>query len=512
MAEPKPLGAPSLSRRVAAGALWSGGASAAVQLTSIVAYGVVAWYLGPEELGTAALALAVVEAARMLQSFGLAPAIVSGRVSEPLVVLSAHWLICAIGIALAALVAAMAPAAASFFHNPAVAPLLATGALLPAIDGFAVVPLALLQQHQRFDRIAAIETATQLGVGVGAVALVANGYGIWSLVLPQITGRLVRAAAIWRLAPMCYSLSFSAAALRLHLAECGHLTGAAAAHYVLHNSDKLVVGRFFGASDLGRYHFAYSCLARALTVLSHGVSLPLMASLGKLRNEPERFGRAVVRAVRTVARITFPLTLGGALLAPQIVSLVFGERWLDTGTLIRCFLSLAAVQSVGALFSPVWLALGRTRLVLQWGLTANVSVTFAFLFGAWLGSVEYVALSFALYSTFVLGPATLWVTRRVCGIPLDGLMRGLGVVLLDSLCMLAGVAALGSLGEAAALPMGFLLCLQIAIGGLLYLAILRGFHRSELLELLELLPGRVGELLGRLLATRATGSEPARSH
>lgn len=496
------LSSRQLSRAAASGALWNGVATAGVQGLGFVSYVVVAWYLGPQEFGSAAMAMAIVSFARMLGGVGLAPAIVSGRLTGELETISAHWLVAAVGLSMAGLMAAAAPAVAHFFQNPQVTLLLVVAASLPAIDAFAVVPQSLLQSQNRFDRLAMIETVAQLFAGMAAIAMAATGFGVWALVLPQVSGRLARAGWICAIAPLRYAARFSLASLRPHLAESSHVLGAATSDYVFKNADKIVIGRFFGTIELGFYQFAHNCFSRVLTTLTQTVALPLMASLSRLRDDLERFDRAVVRALCTVARISFPITLGGALVAPLLVEVLLGDRWSETIVLFRWFLPLAAVQSVGGLAGAVWLALGHSRLLLHWGVVTSASTVLVFLFGVWLGSIEAVAASFALYSSCVLGPATVLVTRRVCRLPLTGLASGLGTVLLDVAVMLGVVALLGNLLSGLEIPAVPKLAAQVLTGAVSYLTILRFVHAKELAELIELMPSGLRGLLRPLSAQR----------
>ena len=118
-----------LSRRktLANAAFWSAGTSALAQLLSLIGNVVVARYLAPNQYGIAAMALVVVHFAAVFSSFGLTPAIVAGRISAPVAIRSAHWLISAVGLALCALIWAVSPLVGTFFHEPQVAVVLAAG-------------------------------------------------------------------------------------------------------------------------------------------------------------------------------------------------------------------------------------------------------------------------------------------------------------------------------------------------------------------------------------------------
>jgi O-antigen/teichoic acid export membrane protein len=478
----------------------------------LATYVVLAWTLGPREFGTLAMAMALVSLPRLIGDLGLAPAIVTRRVEGEAALSTAHWLVVSWGIGWSAALVLAAPLAGSFYRHAEVAAVLQVAALLPLLDAAGAVPQAVLQREHRFDRIVAVDLGCQLGIAVAAVTLAWSGFGLWSLLIPQTAGRAVRTVVLCKLTPLRLRARCSPALLRGQLRESAHVMSAGSTHYLSANADNLIVGHFFGAEDLGRYSFAYNTLARSVSILSHAAAMPILASLGPLRSDLPRFDAAVVRAARTVARMTFPLMLGGAMLAPLLVEVFFGERWAGTENLLQCFLALAAPRSIGALTGPVWLALGQHRVLFWWGIFASSVAVAAFLTGALLGSVEWVAVCFAIGSAGICTPLVYQVTRRSCGLRLEGLLPALLVTLLDVAAMGLVVAAVGEALSAHAPALR--LAAQVAAGALSYALLLRVLHTDELRDLLTLLPGAAQQRLANSLRMPATADPelPHRAH
>ena len=492
---------PHLGRETAAGALWVSGAGFVTQALTLVSGVLVARHLPVEDYGTAAMAMVVVSLGTVFLSFGLAPAIISGRLSDPSAIRSSHGFLVLVGLALTGLVVAGSAPAARFFDNEAVSGLLAVASLILLLGSWEVVPLAVIQANRRFDRLAFVNVASQTVQSLSAIAMAVLGADVWALVLPWLIGGGLRAAAATALAPGFLRPRLVFSEVRPHLRELLHVSATSLADYLFFNADKVILGRLHGELPLGRYNFANSLVARSLFAFSRALGAPLLASLGALRDDLERFDRATVRAGLAVARLTFPICVGGALLAPELVHALVGSRWDVAVDLVRIFFVLGALQSVGQLSGPVWLAMGKFRLAFLWSLATNTALVGVFLAGAIAGSSEGVALAFAAYSWFLAGPACVWVTRRVCGVPLRGLGMGLLRVARDVLGMAIVLLLAGLAGSSLGLPAWALLALEVPLGAVTYGLLFRLNSAGELSSLLATLPAparRLGYSLFRL--------------
>ena len=93
------------------------------------------------------------------------------------------------------------------------------------------------------------------------------------------------------------------------------------------DADFLVAGRVLGATALGAYTFAWNLATlpvEKVTVLVGQVTPAVFsanqADLGGLQ-------RYLLTLTEGIALVTFPVTIGLGLLAPEFVALVLGERW-----------------------------------------------------------------------------------------------------------------------------------------------------------------------------------------
>jgi O-antigen/teichoic acid export membrane protein len=263
-----------------------------------------------------------------------------------------------------------------------------------------------------------------------------------------------------------------------------------------------------GAYPLGIYNFGSNLVTRTLGMITPMVAHPLMSSLGRARPTLKYVDQTTVRAAMGISRITLPIAVGGILVAPHLIRTLAGPNWVVATEIVRICFILGAAQSLLQLASTVWLTMGRSKLVMYWGLTTNVAVLGVFILGAWAGSANKVALGFMLYTVFLLIPLCLWCTRQWCGLSLKGLGIGLLRVLRDVAAMGLIVWAVKVLLASTNLPAPIMLAIEVAAGVLTYAACFRLTSPLEMAQFLSVLPARMRSAMSRLLRLPATHAKP----
>src|SRR5204863_8512495 len=88
------------------------------------------------------------------------------------------------------------------------------------------------------------------------------------------------------------------------------------------------------------------------------VGLPVLA---RLQGDPVRFRSAYGSALEFTCLLLYPCFGGIALIAPVLVELLFGARWLASAPYVTVLALLALVQAPRLLMTPALTALGRPR-------------------------------------------------------------------------------------------------------------------------------------------------------
>jgi O-antigen/teichoic acid export membrane protein len=259
--------------------------------------------------------------------------------------------------------------------------------------------------------------------------------------------------------------------------------------------DKLLLGRFAGAAPLGLYTVAQrlvSIVGEVLVVGLQGMVVPVFA---RVQHDREALLRGLFRAYRLIAFIAFPAFAGLALVAPELVPILLGAKWLDAVPVVQASAVPTLVFSLGFFLSNVLTAIGRPglRLALT-AIQAAASALFVFLALPWGPTAVALAMGAGALLAYLVNAVML---RRLIGLDPLAYHRQAWPAALATLLMAAAVWAVGS--QMPALPVIAALGLKVVAGGLAYglatLVLARAQWR-EMLELLRSLKTRPRDLPG----------------
>jgi O-antigen/teichoic acid export membrane protein len=418
-----------LTHRTISGLIWSAwgkGGRAALVLLSLV---VLARLLSPREFGTVSAALVVIEFSSILSRLGLGPAVVQRQELEPRHLQAAFTGSLVIGVLMGAAIWMLAPVAAVFFRNPQVEPVLQVLAWIFPLKGISTVAESLMLRELRFRWLANLDVAVfGLGNVLVAIVLALAGWGVWALVTATIVESLARSVILLYLRRPSLDLLPEWRALKEMLYLGSGFTLAKVANSFALQGDNLVVGHWLGPNALGLYGRAYNLMSAPASAIGKVLDDVLFPTMARVQDDIIRLGKAYRRGVAVIALVTLPLSTVLVVIAPELIRVVLGPRWLDAilpfrvlaaGTLFRTSykMSDSLSRSTGVVYRRArrqvvyaGMVIGGAYLGGHWGITGVaagvfVALTVNFLLMAQL-SLEVCQMS---WSTFwaAHGPSVL---------------------------------------------------------------------------------------------------------
>lgn len=393
-----------LRRTAAGGVAWTASSQAARQAIQIVVTSILAWNLAPGDFGLIGMAAVALAFTAPFNELGLSAALVQRKELRDAHAVAAFWCQVGCATALGASLALLAPLVAAFFHREDVVPLLRVLCLGLPLGAAASVPQALLQRQMRFARMAGIETVSQGIAGVAAIALAFSGYGVWSLVVQSLIGSFL-AGVLFLGAARFNPLGLRGLRGGAHLRELfsfgAPLVGYQVLNFIIRNIDDILIGRFLGAESLGYYTMAYRVMMYPLEKVTGVVGKVTFPAFSSLQEDTARLQRGYLKVAQCIALVTFPLMTIMMIVAPAFTRVVFGPRW-DAAAPLIVVMSLAGMAaSVGSTTGHVFLARGRSDLMLRWAAAASVCYTIAIVAGLSKGlmgvTVAYTVTSLTLW-------------------------------------------------------------------------------------------------------------------
>ncbi|MEQ9236759.1 oligosaccharide flippase family protein, partial [Coleofasciculus sp. E2-BRE-01] len=137
-------------------------------------------------------------------------------------------------------------------------------------------------------------------------------------------------------------------------------------------SDDFLIGYFLGPVALGYYTVAYKLLLimlQLLTTVTVKVALP---TFSRLQEKPERMRQGFYQVTQLTSLISFPMFLGMATLAPELVPVLFGKQWIPSIPVMQILAFIGILISVNHFTSTVIMAMGKPSWMLKLSCISSV--------------------------------------------------------------------------------------------------------------------------------------------
>ncbi len=465
----------SLLQRTARGTLWSAAGSWIQVAIGLIGVAVIARAVGPQTYGLFGIATLVCGVAAMACHGALVQAIVQRPDLEDGHVDATFWLAASLSSLAAIVLAAFAgPVSAAFgpadAHAAAqVESALRALALLLPLSAAGSVTAALLERDLRFPALAAIRSLAILLANAVGIAAALAGAGVFALVAMEATRVVVSLVGTARCVAWRPGRRGSAA----HLRSLRRFNLQVLATMALGELDDLLpralIGALLGPLALGHFMLArrvFEELSRLVLGPIAGVS---MAAAARAAHDPATLHRLIEGLYRGASVIALPTFVGGIVVAPVLVPLMFGERWHDAVPALQLLLLCGLRTATGVFNVSILRGLGRADLPL-WllGAGAALQATLVPALASWglVGAVAAIVLR--TWATWPLGCAFV---RAASGLPVRRQLLAGAPALAAAAAMAAGLVALDELWATALAPASRLAA-DVAAGALLYVAAL----------------------------------------
>lgn len=410
----------SLSRNIG----WFAMSQAWSLVLSVVSAVTLARLLLPDDYAIAALVVPVIGAAQMVQSLGLASAIIQAREITKRQLDALFWLGMMLAVALAVVVALAGPPLARWLIGLELGKEFAFASLAIVAAALATQPNALLARALRFRALAMRNMlATGLGVAI-TLAIAARWHSHWALLISIVLVPLVQFATSatvlrWRpglptraegLDPIMHF------GLRVWATNC--------LKFISGNSDNLIVAGVTTPHELGIYDRSYRVLLYPLTQAVNPLGQVLIPTLTRAVDDPLKYAMHYWRALAVLLLACLPGLAIMAVFPRTLIGLLLGPTWLEGARLFAWFALAAVFEVIIATLQWLLQSQGRGPDVLRAGLVNSGVALASFIIGVVWG-IAGVAIAFALGRALLCLPFNLWLTGRSGPIRHRNLLAGL---------------------------------------------------------------------------------------
>ncbi len=384
----------------------SQGASIVLRIGSVM---VLARLLDPKDFGLVGMVTVVTGAFSLFKDAGLSMVTIQRPQISNDELSALFWVNMLVGGLLALLTIALSPFLTTFYREPrlvAIAIPLAAGFLVNAAG---VQHGALLNRQMRFTTISAIEILSWIASVAVGIGMALGGFGYWALVGMTVTSPSVSTIGAWLTTAWIPGRPKRVAGVFSMLKFGGTFTLNMIVVYIAYNTDKLLIGRIWGAEALGLYGRAYQLINIPTENLNGAVGGIAVSALARVQEEPARFKNYFLKSYALVLTCTLPITVACALLADDIVVVLLGAKWSAAAPIFRL---MAPTILTFALINPLgWMMFGSGRVgrSLKMAFVIAPAVILGYACGLPYGPTG-VALGYSAMMTLLCFPLMRWAT------------------------------------------------------------------------------------------------------
>ena len=469
----------NLDRSLAQGIAWTGGIKWLTQLVSWASTLIVARLITPTDYGLFAMAMVYAGFVQLVNELGLSLAIVQRRdlTAEQIAQLGGLAVLASVVIFVLSL--GLAEPVAVFFGEPAVQGIIIALSLTFVMRGVQVVPRSLLARDLEFRRLAWLDAGEAMAWSTVTLTGAYVGLGYWALVWGTVVSGFAVMSVLCVLRPHRLAWPRDLRSIASAVNFGWYVVISQLCWYVYSYADLTIVGRVLGKAALGAYTKGSDVASIPVDRVSAMVGQVTPAVFSAAQDDPSTLRRYLLGLTEGLALVTFPVSVGLALVADVFVLTVLGERWRPAIVPLRLLGLYGGFRSIINLLPQMLIATGHAKLNMKLNVLTAVALPAALYLGARWAGITGVALGWVIGYPLITIPSFFRHTLRILGLRASDYLRALWP---------AGSAAAGI--AVVVLPLraiipdtwsGWLqLSVEVLAGAVAYVAVLLVAHRARM--------------------------------
>jgi O-antigen/teichoic acid export membrane protein len=378
---------------------------------SIVATAILARLLTPQDYGLIGMVAVATNFIVMFKDLGLSLATVQKADISSEQISTLFWVNLTLSAITMLAMVLLAPAISYFYGDSRLTMIAVVSAFGFLVGGLTVQHEALLKRQMRFMALSAVALAAMIVGYLVGIAFAWYGFGFWALVFSQLALLATDAILVWIICGWRPGLPRRNTGVRSMLSFGGSITAYGTVNYFSKNADNLLIGRFFGAQQLGLYNKAAQLVGLPTDQVHEPVMAVAVPALSRLADSPERYRRAYLRIMEKVLMLVMPAVALLIVASDWLVSIVLGSQWKDAAPIL-VFMSIAGLfQPVINTAGSVLVTQGRGRHLFYWSLISAPLSIISICAGLPWGAIG-VAASYSLTRVLITNPLMYWFVGR----------------------------------------------------------------------------------------------------
>ena len=401
---------PGVGSRMASGAAWMVLAKLVERSLGVISTLILARLLVPEDFGLVAVATAIIAILELLTGFGFDLALIRDPQATRSHYDAAWTLNALIGVAIALLMVALAIPAGRFFGDDRIVWILSVLALSPVIGGLENIGVVAFRKELNFRREFVFLCGKKAAMILTAVPLAMVLGNYWALAAGMVIGRFAATALSYWMHPYRPRWSLAHGADLFAFSKWMFVVNIVS-FFKLRFAD-FVIGRITGPVGLGLYNVGSEIANLPTSELVAPINRAVFPGYSLMGGDVAVLRKAYLSVTGVVALFALPAGAGIAAIAPILVPLVLGPKWLDTIPIMEVLAFFGLITALQSNSFSIFLAMGVPRIPAILGGVHAVILVAALLLG--VSRMGIVGAAWATLGTaLILMPVNFYLLMRL---------------------------------------------------------------------------------------------------
>jgi PST family polysaccharide transporter len=397
--------------RMARGALWMVLFKFVERGLGLISTLILARLLSPGDFGVVAMAISFIAMAELLSAFSFDVALIQSSDASAEHFNSAWTCNVLLGLTVALAMASAALPISDFYRKPELFWVILALSFGPLFNGLENIGVVAFRKELDFRREFQYQVTRKFLGFIVVVPLAFVMRNHWALVVGILFSKASGTAISYLMHPFRPRVTLSKARQLLRFSRWLLLNNLAS--FLKERSSDFFIGRSSGAAALGTYNIAYELSNLPTTEISAPINRALLPGFAKI-DAVEQLERAYVNALGLLALVALPASAIMFALAPYLVLVILGTKWLDAIPLMEVLPFNGALLLFHSSICAVLFARGfAASVTLVNSIYAGMLILLLTMFTLFGQTHGVVGAAYAALGTSILcTPLYLWQLKR----------------------------------------------------------------------------------------------------
>jgi len=309
----------------------------------------------------------------------------------------------------------LAPLTVIFFPYD---PIIKLGVVITALSFFFIalnqILVGLFQKNLRMDRVSIAEVISRITLVAGVAFVYYLNMGLVGIMIAT-----VMASAISFLLHYLFSRRFARIKLYFDFAvwqeiikKTWPLALTIIFNLVYLKADTLILSLIKSQAEVGIYGATYKVIDVLITMpfMFAGIILPILTASWS-SNNTEQFKKILQKSFDTMAIFAIPLIVGAQFVAKDIMVLVAGKDFMDSGPVLKILILAAGIIFLGCMFAHAIIALDKQRKIIGAYIFTSLTAVIGYLI--FIPRYSYFGAAWiTIYSELIIALASFYLVRK----------------------------------------------------------------------------------------------------